>query len=150
MIGNNIKKLRVQQGMTQKNLADKLFVSAQAISRWENDEVEPSIGTIVELAKIFDVSVDEILGIGSKESVKETTDEDFKEEIKTELKETIKEEFQKEEQKREEIAKTQEPVRQFLAVCEQCNSPIYNSDEIVRTYNNKVICAKCKEKNEQR
>ena len=53
MIGANIKRLRTQHGMTQKNLADKLFVSAQAVSRWENDEVEPSIGTIMDLAKIF-------------------------------------------------------------------------------------------------
>ena len=37
MIGGNIKKLRLEQGMTQKNLADKLFVSAQAVSRWENN-----------------------------------------------------------------------------------------------------------------
>ena len=54
MIGANIKKLRMQHGMTQKNLADKLFVSAQAVSRWENNEVEPSISTILELAKIFE------------------------------------------------------------------------------------------------
>ena len=40
MIGNNIKRLRTERGMTQKALADKLFVSAQAVSRWENNEVE--------------------------------------------------------------------------------------------------------------
>ena len=55
MIGANIKKLRLEHGMTQKNLADKLFVSAQAVSRWENNEVEPSISTILELAKIFEI-----------------------------------------------------------------------------------------------
>ena len=60
MIGNNIKKLRMQRGMTQKNLADILFVSPQAVSRWENNEVEPSIGTITEMAKIFNVSEQEV------------------------------------------------------------------------------------------
>ena len=65
MIGNNIKKLRMQRGMTQKNLADLLFVSPQAVSRWENNEVEPSIGTITEMAKIFNVTTDEILGVES-------------------------------------------------------------------------------------
>ena len=71
MIGATIKKLRVQQGMTQKNLADKLFVSAQAVSRWENNEVEPSIGTITEMAKIFGVTADEILGIETPIEIKE-------------------------------------------------------------------------------
>ena len=61
MIGNNIKRLRTQRGMTQKNLADRLFVSPQAVSRWENNEVEPSLGTITEMAKIFNVTTDEIL-----------------------------------------------------------------------------------------
>jgi DNA-binding XRE family transcriptional regulator len=55
MIGSNIRTLRMKKGMTQKALADQLFVSPQAISRWENNEVEPSLGTITELAKIFDV-----------------------------------------------------------------------------------------------
>ena len=68
MIGNNIKRLRTEQNMTQKNLADKLFVSAQAVSRWENNEVEPSITTLTELAKIFGVSADEILGLETKKS----------------------------------------------------------------------------------
>ena len=53
MIGANIKKLRTERGLTQKNLADQLFVSAQAVSRWENDEVEPSIGTITKLSAIL-------------------------------------------------------------------------------------------------
>ena len=66
MIGNNIKRLRTERGMTQKALADKLFVSAQAVSRWENNEVEPSITTLTELAKIFGVSADEILGLETK------------------------------------------------------------------------------------
>ena len=75
MIGANIKRLRVHQGMTQKNLADKLFVSAQAVSRWENDEVEPSISTILEISKIFGVSVDEILGVETKETPKSDKEE---------------------------------------------------------------------------
>ena len=68
MIGNNIKRLRTERNMTQKNLADKLFVSAQAVSRWENNEVEPSIGTITELAKIFGVSIDYLMTGESCES----------------------------------------------------------------------------------
>ena len=125
MIGANIRKLRVQHGMTQKNLADKLFVSAQAVSRWENDEVEPSIGTITELAKIFGVTADEILGIEAKEAQK---NEEEKEDSKQQKKE--------------------EPVRQVLAVCEKCNNPIYESNEIVRK-NGAVWCRACVGKKEE-
>ena len=114
MIGNNIKKLRVQQGLTQKNLADKLFVSAQAVSRWENNEVEPSVSTIIEMAKIFGVTTDEIMGIECK---KETVEDD-----------TPKE---KEEEKQSSYQRQEIP-RQFLAVCHNCNKPIYESNEIVK------------------
>ena len=61
MLSENIKTLRVKKGYTQKELADILHVTAQAVSRWENGDVEPSIGTIKEMAKIFDVSTDALL-----------------------------------------------------------------------------------------
>ena len=127
MIGANIKKLRLQHGMTQKNLGDKLFVSAQAVSRWENDEVEPSISTILELAKIFNVTADEILG----REVKEIPEKDSQN------------------SKEEKASQNEDSFRQFLAVCEQCNSPIYNSNEIVRT-NKTVLCLKCHKANEEK
>ena len=126
MIGTNIKKLRLQHGMTQKNLADKLFVSSQAVSRWENGEVEPSISTIMELAKIFDVSADEILGLDTKKASEGEAQDNYEEE-----------------------PKAQEIPRQFLAVCEQCNRPIYESNEIFRK-EGKVFCAECNKKNEER
>ena len=132
MIGANIRKLRLQHEMTQKNLADKLFVSAQAVSRWENDEVEPSIGTILELAKIFDVSADEILGVVTEEAQKSK-----------EKKEEGKHEEDTEQQREKET-----PFRQFLAACEECNKPIYESEEIVRD-NGTVKCLDCVEKRER-
>lgn len=131
MIGANIKKLRLQHGMTQKNLADKLFVSAQAVSRWENDEVEPSISTILELAKIFGVSADEILGFELEDNTEKNSKEEYKEE------------------KAEEAQPKQEREKQFLAVCEKCNSPIYESSKIVRT-DGIVFCSDCHRKKEER
>lgn len=62
MIGENIKKYRLKNGLTQKDLADKLYVTSQAISRWEKEDVEPSISTITQMAKIFNISVDELVG----------------------------------------------------------------------------------------
>ena len=50
MIGEKIKSLRLENSLTQKELAEKLYVTAQAVSRWENNEVEPSISTIAEIA----------------------------------------------------------------------------------------------------
>ena len=61
MLGDNIKKIRNEKGMTQKDLADKLFVTAQAVSRWENNEAEPSVSTITEIAKIFNVTITDLI-----------------------------------------------------------------------------------------
>ena len=72
-IGNNLKKLRVNKGMTQKDLADSLNVSSQAVSRWENDEVEPDISTLSKLSSIFEVPVDAIIN-GNFEKKEEPAD----------------------------------------------------------------------------
>ena len=61
-IGDKLKSLRSEKKMTQRELAEKLNVSAQAVSRWENDEVEPSLETLGQLATIFEISVDELFG----------------------------------------------------------------------------------------
>ena len=45
-IGSKIKEYRTKKGLTQKELAENLNVTFQAVSRWENGEVEPSIDTI--------------------------------------------------------------------------------------------------------
>ena len=66
MLSQNIKILRMQKGLTQKELADLLHVTSQAVSRWEKGDVEPSIDTINNMAKIFEVSTDEIIN-GIKE-----------------------------------------------------------------------------------
>ena len=62
MLSNNIKSLRMQNGLTQKELADKLHITSQAVSRWEKGEVEPSVSTIGQMAEIFGVTTDEIIG----------------------------------------------------------------------------------------
>ena len=72
-IGNNLKTLRTKKGMTQKELAEALSVSYQAVSRWENDEVEPDISTLSKLSSIFEVSVDEIIN-GNFDKKEETAD----------------------------------------------------------------------------
>ena len=57
-----IYKLRTGKGMSQDELAEKLFVTRQAISRWENGETVPNTETLKLLSKLFDVSINTLLG----------------------------------------------------------------------------------------
>lgn len=60
-LGQKIKKLRVDNGLTQKDLADKVYVTFQTVSKWEKDENEPDVSTLRELAKLFGCSMDYLL-----------------------------------------------------------------------------------------
>ncbi len=62
-MGQIIKNLRKGRGFTQEELAERLGVTYQAISKWENDSGMPDISQIVPLATIFDVSTDFLFGI---------------------------------------------------------------------------------------
>lgn len=61
IVGNSIKKLREERGMTQDELAEKLNVTRQAVSNWETGKTQPDIETLTRLAEIFDVSVERII-----------------------------------------------------------------------------------------
>ena len=60
--GRRIARLRLMKGMTQERLANLANVSAQAVSKWENDLSYPDIMLLPVLADVFGVSVDELLG----------------------------------------------------------------------------------------
>ena len=60
--GNRIKSLRLSRSMTQEQLAQKLGVSAQAVSRWETGATYPDITMLPMIADFFDVSMDYIMG----------------------------------------------------------------------------------------
>lgn len=59
---NIILKLRTQRGMSQDELAEKIMVTRQAVSRWENGETIPNTETLKLLSKEFDVSINTLLG----------------------------------------------------------------------------------------
>lgn len=61
-IGRKIAELRKAKDMTQLELADKINISFQAVSNWERGISMPDISKLPELAEIFDVSVDELIG----------------------------------------------------------------------------------------
>ncbi len=60
-IGNNISALRKKKGITQEELANELGVSAQAVSKWENGTSDPSTSNLFALAKLYGISVEELL-----------------------------------------------------------------------------------------
>lgn len=58
----NLKKLRNERGISQRDLADIIMVSQQSINKYENHNVEPDIDTLIKMADYFDVSLDYLVG----------------------------------------------------------------------------------------
>lgn len=59
---NNIKELRISKGLKQSDLANLLHVVQTTISNWENDRTEPDFDSLRQMAELFDVSADYLLG----------------------------------------------------------------------------------------
>ena len=55
-------ELRTKKGLSQDALAEKIFVTRQAVSRWENGETVPNTDTLKLLSKLYDVSINTLLG----------------------------------------------------------------------------------------
>lgn len=69
-INENIKRLRTERGLTQQEVADKLFVTRQCISRWEGGKTLPDIKSIEQLALVFNCSINDIF---EEDTLKELT-----------------------------------------------------------------------------
>ena len=61
-IGTNISAFRRQCGMTQAELAERLNYTDKAVSKWERGESMPDVTTLVQLADLFGVSLDDLAG----------------------------------------------------------------------------------------
>ena len=59
---NKIKELRISKGLKQSDLANLLHVAQTTISNWENDRTEPDFDSLRQMAELFDVSADYLLG----------------------------------------------------------------------------------------
>lgn len=57
-----LKQLRCDAGLTQDELAERVFVTRQAVSRWETGETQPNTDTLMLLSKLYDVSINTLLG----------------------------------------------------------------------------------------
>lgn len=64
-MGQTIRRLRIEQNLTQETLAELLGVTSQAISKWENNVGLPDIAQIVPLAGVFGVTTDVLFGLDS-------------------------------------------------------------------------------------
>lgn len=65
-LGEKIKKARVESGLTQEQLSEKMMVSRQAITKWEADKGIPDITNIKMLAQLLNVSIDYLLDDGGE------------------------------------------------------------------------------------
>ena len=68
-IGKKIQSYRKQNNMTQDELADLLFVTRQALSKWETGGSYPSLDVLERLTKIFNISFEEILGLNETNDI---------------------------------------------------------------------------------
>lgn len=59
----NLKNIRQNEKLSQKDLAEKLHISIKTISHWETGYTEPSLVQLIMLSKILDVSIDDLLGV---------------------------------------------------------------------------------------
>lgn len=64
-IGETIRKMRRARDITQEDLAELLHITPQAVSRWETDATTPDVGSLMGLARIFDCTTDELLGMNT-------------------------------------------------------------------------------------
>lgn len=107
-LSKSIKKYRTEKNMTQKDLANILNVTPQAVSRWEAGEVEPSIDTLKQMATIFECSLDDLFGFDSKSK-------------ETPVVQTIVQ---------EKIVYSQP--KEIAGICDCCKKPYYDRQELVR------------------
>lgn len=67
--GNTLKKLRLQEGLTQQQLADRLGITKSVVSYYELQERYPSPEVLTKLASVFHVSTDYLLGLDRSEMI---------------------------------------------------------------------------------
>ncbi len=60
-IGKKLKNARVQSGMTQENVAEKINVLRQTISNWENEKSYSDIISVIELSNLYSISLDDLI-----------------------------------------------------------------------------------------
>lgn len=65
--GQNFKKLRLQNGYTQQQVAEKLGIKQSNVSDWENNVSRPEYENLIALAELYDESIETLLGLSRKQ-----------------------------------------------------------------------------------
>ena len=69
MLSQRIYELRISFSWTHVQLAQKLGITKQTVSNWENDNIQPSIEMLIKLSKIFNMSTEYLLGLTPTNSI---------------------------------------------------------------------------------
>jgi transcriptional regulator with XRE-family HTH domain len=124
-LGEKIRFYRTQLNLTQKDLAEQLSVTAQAVSRWEQDIVEPGLDTLKSMSEIFSVSLDNLLS------------NDFVPPSPASLNTPLA-----------------EPFKRQIGVCEICNKPILEGEPLHRVRHSRshqgIYCESCNQERLER
>lgn len=75
MLSEKLKKYRADNNLTQEEFAAKLFVTRNAVSKWENDNGYPNIDTLKDIAKLLNITIDELLGEDDVKTIAINTNE---------------------------------------------------------------------------
>ena len=62
-LADRIQQLRKQKGISQEELADRVGVSRQAVSKWESDGGVPELDTLIAMSRLFHVTIGQLLGV---------------------------------------------------------------------------------------
>lgn len=81
-IGERLKEEREKNELSQKDVADRLHVARQSVSRWETDQSYPDLENLMALGRLYHVSIDELLGM-EKEEISEFVEKEIVEEEKS-------------------------------------------------------------------
>ena len=77
-LGNQIKHYRNEKGLSQEELAERIFVTRQSISNWENNKNYPDINSLVLLSEVFEISIDNLIKGDLEQMKKEINSEEVK------------------------------------------------------------------------
>ena len=128
-LGKKLSNYRKVAGLTQQQLAEHLNISAQAISKWENDLSEPDLATLKVLAKLYNTSVDSLLDVDGATPQPQMIDAET---VANSVYEKIGEQI-----------KNETPT-QPLGFCKNCGITV--TEETVAETEPIILCKKCKER----
>lgn len=130
-LGQKLTFYRKKQGLTQQQLGDQINVTAQAVSKWENDLAEPDVRTLLKLSELYNTTLDALV---SENEIDEAQAAPFQElnaeDLATMVSENIREQIK------------QEPAPHAVGFCTNCG--IVVTEENLGASSPKVLCKDCK------